>query len=269
MPAIAQNTLTVYDGDATNEYVPVYGWYADAFNKMEMIMPAADLEEMTGGTLSKMTWYLSTPAEAVWGGNFQVYLMEVDANAPTTEFTDLSQATLVFEGPLDGTGETLEIEFANDFTYEGGNLLIAVYQVEKGTYKRAYFAGTEVPGASISAYSYSSVEAITAGTARNFLPKTDFEYVPGGGPVYYKPKNVTASGITTNEATITWDAGGEETSWGVEYKKSADEDWTSLGTVNEKTITLDALQNGVKYDVRVKSRGEHRASYPSRRHRCW
>ena len=253
MPAIAQQTLTVYDGDATNEYVPVYGWYADAFNKMEMIMPSAALEEMTGGTLSKMTWYLSTPAEAVWGGNFQVYLMEVDAEAPTAEFTDLSQATLVFEGPLDGTGETLEIEFANDFTYEGGNLLIAVYQVEKGTYKRAYFAGTEVPGASISGYSYSSVEAITSGTARNFLPKTDFEYIPGGEVIYYKPKNLQISDITTNSAVATWEAGGDETSWVVEYKKFNEEEWTSAGTVTEKTITLDALQNGVKYDVRVKS----------------
>ena len=253
MPAFAQETLTVYDGDATNEYVPVYGWYADAFNKMEMIMPAADLEEMTGGVLSKMTWYISTPAEAVWGGNFQVYLMEVSANAPGAEFTDLSQATLVFEGPLDGTGETLEIEFANDFTYEGGNLLIAVYQVEKGTYKRAYFAGTEVPGASISGYSYSSLEAITSGTARNFLPKTDFEYIPGGGPIYYKPKNLQVGDITTNSAVATWEAGGDETSWAVEYKKFNEEDWTDAGTVTEKTITLDALQNGVKYDVRVKS----------------
>ncbi|MBR5085517.1 MAG: choice-of-anchor J domain-containing protein [Muribaculaceae bacterium] len=253
MPAFAQETLTVYDGDATNEYVPVYGWYADAFNKMEMIMPAADLEEMTGGVLSKMTWYISTPAEAVWGGNFQVYLMEVSANAPGAEFTDLSQATLVFEGPLDGTGETLEIEFANDFTYEGGNLLIAVYQVEKGTYKRAYFAGTEVAGAAISGYSYSSLEAITAGTARNFLPKTDFEYVPGGGPIYYKPKNLQVSEIGTNGATLTWEAGADETSWGVEYKKAADEDWTAAGTVTEKTFVFDALENGVKYDVRVKS----------------
>ena len=253
-PAIAQNTITVFDGGATNGNVPVYGFYADAYNKCEMIMPSADLEEMTGATLTKMTWYLATPAAESWGtANYQIYLKEVNETAFTTEFLGVEDATLVFEGPLDGTGETLEIEFANDFIYEGGNLLIAVYQTATGTYKSAAFAGQEVSSASISNYNYNSLEAITAGTARNFLPKTTFEFTPGGGVIYYKPKNVMASGITTNQATITWDAGGDETSWGVEYKKAADEEWTSAGTVTEKTVTLDALANATKYDVRVKS----------------
>ena len=77
LPSVAQETLTVYDGGATNAYVPVYGFYADAFNKCEFIMPAADLSELEGATLTKMTWYLASPAEAVWGGNYQVYVKEV------------------------------------------------------------------------------------------------------------------------------------------------------------------------------------------------
>ncbi len=251
--AFAQETLTVYDGEATNDFVPVYGFYADAYNKCEYIMPADDLSEMQGATLTKMTWYMATPAEAVWGGNYQVYLMEVTKAAPEGAFTDLTNATLVFEGPLDGTGETIEIEFANDFTYEGGNLLVAVYQTATGTYKRGYFAGTEVAGAAMSNYNYSNLDAITAGTVRNFLPKTTFEYIPSSGVVYYKPKNLLVSEIGTNSAVLTWEAGADETSWGVEYKKAADEEWTSAGTVSEKTYTLDALAAGVKYDVRVKA----------------
>jgi hypothetical protein len=253
MPAFAQETLTVYDGDATNAYVPVYGFYCDAFNKCEYIMPADDLSEMEGATLTKMTWYLASPAEAVWGGNFQVYLKEVEENVASTSFYGTDGATLVFEGPLDGTGQTIEIEFANDFVYEGGNLLVCVYQVEKGTYKSASFAGAAATGAAVSNYSYTSLEAITSGYARDFLPKTTFEYVPSSGVVYYKPKNLQVSEIGTNSAVATWEAGADETSWGVEYKKSADEEWISAGTVTEKTITLDALENGVQYDVRVKA----------------
>ena len=251
--AFAQETLTVYDGEATNEFVPVYGFYADTYNKCEYIMPADDLSELQGATLTKMTWYMATPAEAVWGGNYQVYLMEVDKAAPDGAFTDLTNATLVFEGPLDGTGETIEIEFANDFSYEGGNLLVAVYQTAGGTYKKGFFAGTEVAGAAMSNYSYSNLDAITSGTVRNFLPKTTFEYIPSSGVVYYKPKNLLVSEIGTNSAVLTWEAGADETSWGVEYKKAADEEWTSAGTVSEKTYTLDALAAGVKYDVRVKA----------------
>ncbi|MBQ3324212.1 MAG: choice-of-anchor J domain-containing protein [Muribaculaceae bacterium] len=252
IPAFAQETVTVYDGDATNAYVPVYGFYADAFNKCEYIMPADDLSELTGSTITKMVWYMTTPPEAVWGGNFQVYLKEVEENVASTSFYGTDGATLVFEGPLDGTSGTLEIEFANDFAYEGGNLLVCVYQVEKGTYKSATFAGAAATGAAVSNYNYSSLEAITSGTIRDFLPKTTFEFVPSSGVVYYKPKNVQVTpGV--NDAVVTWDAGADETSWAVEYKKAADEEWTSAGTVTEKTITLDALENGTQYDVRVKS----------------
>ena len=252
IPAFAQETLTVYDGDATNAYVPVYGFYADAFNKCEFIMPAADLSDMQGGTITKLTWFLATTPEAVWGGNFQVYLKEVDDATCTTAFLGTEGATLVYEGPLDGTSGTLTIEFANDYTYEGGNLMFAVYQVEKGTYKSATFAGTAVTGGAVSNYNYSSLEAIASGTVRDFLPKTEFEYLPASG-VIYKPKNIQATELTPNSAVITWDAGADETSWGVEYKKAADEEWTSLGTVTEKTVTLDALQNATQYEVRVKA----------------
>ena len=252
IPAFAQETLTVYDGDATNAYVPVYGFYADAYNKCEFIMPAADLSDMQGGTITKLTWFLATVPEAVWGGNFQVYLKEVDDAACTTAFLGTEGATLVYEGPLDGTSGTLTIEFANDYTYEGGNLMFAVYQVEKGTYKSASFAGTAVTGGAVSNYNYSSLEAIASGTVRDFLPKTEFEYLPASG-VIYKPKNIQATELTPNSAVITWDAGAAETSWGVEYKKAADEEWTSLGTVTEKTVTLDALQNATQYEVRVKA----------------
>ena len=252
IPAFAQETLTVYDGDATNAYVPVYGFYADAYNKCEFIMPAADLSDMQGGTITKLTWFLATTPEAVWGGNFQVYLKEVDDAACTTAFLGTEGATLVYEGPLDGTSGTLTIEFANDYVYEGGNLMFAVYQTATGTYKSASFAGTAVTGGAVSNYNYSSLEGVTAGTVRDFLPKTEFEYLPASG-VIYKPKNIQATELTPNSAVITWDAGADETSWGVEYKKAADEEWTSLGTVTEKTVTLDALQNATQYEVRVKA----------------
>ena len=52
---MAQETLTIYeDGTATNNYVPVFGTWADAFLKCEFVVPASELEEMKGGTISQM-----------------------------------------------------------------------------------------------------------------------------------------------------------------------------------------------------------------------
>jgi hypothetical protein len=38
--------LTVHDGTATSSYVPVYGFYADAYLKCEMVFPADELAVM-------------------------------------------------------------------------------------------------------------------------------------------------------------------------------------------------------------------------------
>ncbi|MBO4815354.1 MAG: choice-of-anchor J domain-containing protein [Muribaculaceae bacterium] len=247
--ANAQNSLTVYAGDATSAYVPVYGFYCDAFQKVEMIMNANDLEEMTGGTITNITWYLASPAAEAWGGNFKIYLKEVNEAAPAG-YDDLSNAVLVYEGPLDGTSEKLGIEFSTPYTYEGGNLLIAVHQVEKGTYKSATFSGMEVTGAAIQGYSYNAVDQVNS-AIRDFLPQTMFDYTPGGGVIYYKPKNLQVSDITLDGATLTWEPGNDETAWNVEYKKSIDEDWIAAGSVSAPTYTLEDLTNGVGYDVRV------------------
>ena len=246
----AQNNLTVYEGEATSAYVPVYGFYADAFQKIDMVMPAADLSEMEGGTINSITWYLASPAAEAWGGNFQIYMTEVAETTPTTYF-DETNATLVYEGPLDGTSEKLSIELATPYAYQGGNLLIAVRQTEEGTYKSATFKGSEVAGAAIQGYSYSSLDAVNL-NVRDFLPQTLFEYTPGSG-VLYKPKNLQVTNIGTDAATLTWEPGSTETSWNIECKKAADEEWTAVGAATATTYTLEDLTKATLYDVRVQA----------------
>ena len=247
----AQNSLTVYDGGATSAYVPVYGFYADAYQKIDMVMPAADLSEMEGGTITNITWYLATPAEAVWGGNFQIYLKEVAETTPTA-YADVTDATLVYEGPLDGTAEKLSIELTTPYTYQGGNLLIAVRQTETGTYKSATFKGSEVAGAALQGYSYSSLDAANM-NVRDFLPHTMFDFTPGSGVVYYKPKNLQVTNIGTDAATLTWEPGNNETSWNIECKKAADAEWTAVGAATATTYTLEDLDKGTPYNVRIQA----------------
>ena len=70
-PARAQVQLTVADGTTTNEYVPIYGYYADAYLRAQMIYPGTDLAAMTGGVVNSMTFYASDSAD--WGSvTFQV-----------------------------------------------------------------------------------------------------------------------------------------------------------------------------------------------------
>ena len=249
--AFAQETVTVYDGTNTNGYVPVYGTWADAFNKCEFVMNAEQLGDLpAGSTITGLTWYLSTTPAAAWGGNFQIFIKEISATT-LSDFTGTDGATVVWEGPLDATSGQIALEFNNYYTYEGGNLLIGVYQTQKGTYKTSAFYGVGTDGASVSGYSSSALESCSA-SQRNFVPKTTFTYLPSSGVVYYKPQNLQVSDITPNSAKLTWEAGGNETAWNVEYKKAADEEWTSAH-VTAMTYDLDALANGTNYDVRVQA----------------
>ena len=174
-PVFIDPTIMVYDGTATNAYVPVYGFYADAYLKCEYIIPASQLTDMSGGTISAMKFYLSSPASDSWGSaNFQVFMKEVSGTT-ISDFSGTTGATMVYEGSLDGTQSEMDVLFTTNYLYNGGNLLIGFYNTVEGTYKSSSFYGVEVTDACVQGYSYSSLDAITA-TQRNFIPKTTFTY---------------------------------------------------------------------------------------------
>lgn len=171
--------LTVYDGTGTNNYLPLYGYYADSKGTIsEFIIPSSQLTSLNGQEIEKITFYLSSPAAASWGdASFNVYLEEVEGSnyddSSASQLTD--RKTTVYQGALDGTGTTMEIPFTTNYTYNGGNLLVAIEVGTKGTYKAATFYGTTTTN-NTGRYKYSS----TSGRAK-FIPKTTFS-TPTEGP---------------------------------------------------------------------------------------
>ena len=68
--AVAQQTLTVYDGTATSGYVPMYGGYFDDFTRTQFVIPAEDLTDMEGGQISEIKFYTNSqnvPYTTVFG----------------------------------------------------------------------------------------------------------------------------------------------------------------------------------------------------------
>ena len=174
--------VTVADGTDNNNYVPVYGFYADAYLRSQTIYPASSLVSATsaepiptGADITSITYYLATPASDAMNGTFEVKMKEVSAST-LSGFMDMTTATTVYTGALDATGSVMTIEFTTPYSYGGGNLLVEVSEiVESSNYPSAAYQGTNVTGASWQGYSYSSIDAIT-GEARNFMPKTTFSY---------------------------------------------------------------------------------------------
>ena len=179
-----QETLTVHNGNATNGFVPIYGYWCDAYQKSEMVYPAAELSVMSSGEISQLTFYtVSNPS--AWGGTFQVFLKEVNYTQ-INAFQGDSGASIVYEGALNASNSQVVVNFTQPFVYQGGNLLIGIYRTVSANYSSASFYGETVNGASVQGYNSSSLNSVTA-TQRNFLPKTTFSYV-----IANKPKNLTA-----------------------------------------------------------------------------
>ena len=177
MGTMRADEVTVCDGTATNDYVPVYGLYADTQGcQSEFVIPASEIGILPGGQISKLTFYLSTPASAAWTATFQVYMTEIEGTT-LSAFVGPSGCTQVYQGALNGTGSTMEVVFDNDYTYNGGNLLIGTFVSTAGNYKSAKFYGVTAAGASIQRNSSSA-----STYQRNFLPKTTFEFVQGDLP---------------------------------------------------------------------------------------
>lgn len=171
-----EKTLTVCDGTETNQNVPLEGSYVDWYQKCEFIIPANKLGEIEDKALSKMTFYLSSPAQRIWGSaKFKVFLKEVE-NANITNYYGTSGATVVYEGALDGTKNTMDIAFTTPYLYQGGNLLVGVYQTVKGTDNSATFVGTYAQNASIQGMNDTSLDDVSI-NYYNFIPKTTFSYI--------------------------------------------------------------------------------------------
>ena len=202
--ANAQETVTVCDGTTTNSKIPVNGLYTDTQGTTsEFIIPADSLEVMEGGTISKVTFYISE-IPGTWGSPvIQLYLGEVEGTTLSSLYGP-SNFTVVKTMVWSNQQSTIEVEFDEPYTYEGGNLLIGTYVQTKGSYKTTNFYG--VTGETgCSRYNNGS----GTGTSQDFLPKTTFVYEPAqqGGDVCEKPATLVAENVTGNSATLTWTGG--------------------------------------------------------------
>ena len=71
-------------------------------------------------------------------------------------------------------------------------------------------------------------------------------------PTCNAPTNLNVSNITENSATVSWTAGGSESSWDVEYKLHSASQWQQT-TVAQTSFNITGLTANSNYDVRVKA----------------
>ena len=248
MVARAQEELTVYDGTATNRYVPAYVYYWDAYTRSQFVIPAGDLQEMTGATITSLTFYTTNsniPYTSV--NEADVFLKEVDyttISAYEDKENVVYSGYFVFEST--GNGGMVTLEFSQPYVYNGGNLLIGIENLTKGGYESIYFYGQNVSGASVASYDYGGTENCVA-SQQDFLPKTTFAYIPSGAAVCYKPNNLTVGTLASNQVTVSWTGRNGESQWIVYF------DGDSIGESSVNAYTFNGLDPQTTYSWGVRA----------------
>ena len=250
--ANAQETLTVFDGTASSWHYPMFGGYFSAYTKSECIIPASELTAMKGGTITAITFYAKTVGgnNSTFGtANQKVFLKEVSGTTLSSFSGITTDAVVVYDGllPMPTTSASgYTITFSQGYTYNGGNLLIGVYNDVKGSYNDVAWYGIGNQSSGVSGYGRdaNSLESIDY-KAETFLPKTTFTYTM---PV---PAGPTTSGIdwnpSTNSGTFLMPAYDVEVSTELWYKvdeeKTLDENIAAYGTKSDfflnRTLTAN------------------------------
>lgn len=245
--AQAQTTTTIVaDGGATNNYIPIYGYWSDAPQHNQIIYPADMLVDIPGVTISGMKFYATSSPS--WGNTATVSMAIVDS--PTlTGLNSTATLTQVWSGTVSfNSSNEWSITFDTPFTYTSGNLLVDIVTTA-GSYSAGTFNGMGTSYAA-SYYHYTSSYS-DYGETQNFIPKTEFTHTI---PVLscYRPYDVVASNITSDAVTLSWtDTLNSGATYSIDY-------WTNGGDTNTVTssttsYTLTGLDANTNYNFAIKS----------------
>lgn len=238
-------TITVNDGQGTNNMVPVYGLYTDEYSRSQFILSANDLTQVLNGDINKLVFYADA-SNISWGAaQFKVYVTETGANtlSTLTTWTDMQQ---VYEGSLSIVNGEMEVVFDTTYHYLGGNLLIGINQTVLGTYLQSYWLGVSaISGASIGGYGTST-------NPQSFLPKTTITFTPGVAPDCMPVSNLTiVDSLTASDSlTISWEDNANSNATYTIYT-IAGTDTTVVATTGDNSYTFDELSPNTVYTFGV------------------
>ena len=173
-------TVTSSTSKTYTSNVPIAGNLLNStLVKSEFIIPASKLTDLKGKDITKMAFTLNA-ATSGWGeAEFQVFLKEVsNSSYSSASLLGNEDASIVYEGPLDATKATIDIDFTDTFNYssDGNNLLVGVYCTKTGSAADVYF---KLIRDNTSDYNYYSVYTNNANgslTRTNWYPETTFTY---------------------------------------------------------------------------------------------
>ena len=245
--------LTVADGTATNDRIPVRSDYADVVSHSQILYPSAYIQDLKDRNIKSMTFYVSSQASKDITASYTVGLAIVADNHFTADYYSNyafngATTTTVYEGTINAYNATVTLTFSTPYTYEGGNLLVDIKTKSTGAYADASFAG--ITTSQVQCLGHTTFGA----SGESFLPKTEFEYDGEAVTPCVKPKDLEISTVESTTANLSWKSGGEEPEWQfVCVEKGADWTWSGAEKVNVSSAHVENLKPAKDYVFYVRS----------------
>ena len=251
---------TIGTSTTTTYQVPVNNLYNYTYS--QQIFTATEIDpNHTPTVITGIGFNYGYSSSNTYKSNVKIYLAHRSNSsfANTSDWTPISNAQLVYEGPLVCTQGWNTFNFQQYFSYNGTDNLVVIVDDNSGDYNG-------------SSYVFN---AHTASDYRSLYYCNDFSNPdPTSPPVatsrsqtradvrFYKcsqtvpmscvAPNMVITNVTDQEITVDWAAGGSETQWELDYRIGTGS-WTSVGTVTTPPYILTNVTNDVDYTFRMRS----------------
>ena len=242
-------TITLNDQNTSNNsYIPIYGNYVDYGNRSQFIIPATDLTALQWATLNKLTLYATQTSATFTNDVFSVYLKEVsNPTFASNTFEDWNNLSNVYSGSVSISNNKMEITFSTPYVYQGGNLLVGFYQTAYNSTVSCTWVGvTQTENTALYQTANSSHNWTGTVTLQKFIPEVTIDYTPGVAPSCLPPTALNATEDQPNQSVLSWTANSNENAWTVYYKKTSEENYTSV-VANSNPFTLPNLTAATNY----------------------
>lgn len=254
--------IQIGSGSETNAWLPSHSYY-----KYSLTQQIYKADEIGGaGSISSIAFYNGGLEKT---RTYDIYLVntEKESFSGSSDWISVTSSDLVFSGSVTMAANVwTTIQFSPSFEYEGNNLAVVVND-KTGSYSNGMECLVFTPSGNqgvLTLYAskdgsanYDLTNPGNASGTVTFKNQIILD-IETAAVTCAKPKNFTATGITSNAATLTWTAGAEgQSNWEVYLTTTAtdipDENTTPTYQVTECSKVLTGLDVQTTYYAFVRS----------------
>jgi hypothetical protein len=244
----------------TSYLIPVNNYYKYTYS--QQIYTADEIDSAhTPSVLTAIAFEYSSSSQMTNKTDVSIYLAHRTTNtfSNMTDWTPISEATLVYQGPLNCSQGWNKLDFDDYFSYNGTDNLVLIVDDNSFAYNgSSYTFNTHdvYDYKTLYLYSdYTNIDPTSPSEGISYMKRNDVKFykcqqvVPQSCPV----PMVYVSGQESDEVSVAWVSNGSETSWNLEYRLVGDTAWTNAGTVTSSPHTLSNLATDVTYEIRLQA----------------